>query len=99
MYYGDLNSIHGVETENAIVIIGNELIYDGNMVRCSEEAFDSEKFRKNLLCLRGVNNYRGRDLTDEEKNQLEKYLKNIYKVLLYPLSRRQDQVPAASNST
>ena len=82
MYYGDLNSIHGVETENAIVIIGNELIYDGNMVRCSEEAFDSEKFRKNLLCLRGVNNYRRRDLTDAEKNLLEKYLKNIYKVLL-----------------
>ena len=87
MYYGDLNSVHGVETENAIVIIGNELIYDGHEVRCSEEAFDNERLRKSLLCLKGVDNYRsrendGRDLTEEEKNRLEKYLKNIYKVLL-----------------
>ena len=87
MYYGDLNCIQGVETENAIVIIGNELIYDGNMVRCSEEAYDSELLRQKLLGLSVSSNNRSgennvRDLTDEEKNQLEKYLKNIYKVLL-----------------
>ena len=86
-HYGDINNIHGLEAENIIVIIGDELVSDGTAIHCSNWVYDSEIYRKNVLGFTRVGDLRsaaegGRNLSTNEKEEMENYIRNGYRILL-----------------
>ncbi len=85
-YYGNINNIHGFEVENAVVIIEDELcIRERNGILklvCSDAVYDNQSVRKSYLGMSSVADYRDRELDVSEKELLDSYIKNLYKVLL-----------------
>jgi hypothetical protein len=86
-YYGNNNNIQGIEAENIVVILGDELCVRDGHIECRDTVFSNEDARKNYLGLTRVGDRRtlengGRDLTPDEKVVLCKSVKNIYRVLL-----------------
>lgn len=92
-HYGDVNNIQGVEVVNAVVIVGDELQIQGDgRLTASDAVYNNDRCRKTILGLRrqedmpvsidGNGSERGRELTVEEKERVDKYVKNMYRILL-----------------